>query len=109
MDEHVPRAITVGLRVRGVDVLTVQEDGLRNTPDTEVLDRATLLGRVMFSMDVDFLREARQRQHTKRSFPGVVFAHQQSANIGDCVRDLELIATLCEPSELLGKVQFLPL
>lgn len=28
MDEHVPRAISVGLRLRGVDVLTAQEDGL---------------------------------------------------------------------------------
>ena len=26
MDEHVHRAITVGLRLRGVDVLTAQED-----------------------------------------------------------------------------------
>ncbi len=27
MDEHVSRAVTVGLRRRGLDVLTVQEDG----------------------------------------------------------------------------------
>jgi hypothetical protein len=26
MDAHIPRAITVGLRLRGVDVLTAQED-----------------------------------------------------------------------------------
>ena len=48
MDEHVPRAISIGLRLRGVDVLTAQEDGLRNTPDTVLLDRATLIGRVIF-------------------------------------------------------------
>ena len=33
MDEHVHRAITIGLRLRGVDVLTAQEDDRRNTPD----------------------------------------------------------------------------
>jgi predicted nuclease of predicted toxin-antitoxin system len=55
MDEHVPRAISVGLRLRGVDVLTAQEDGLRNTPDADLLDRATALGRVIFTQDDDFL------------------------------------------------------
>lgn len=29
MDHHVPRAITVGLRVRGVAALTAEEDGAR--------------------------------------------------------------------------------
>ena len=48
MDEHVPRAISVGLRLRGVDVLTAQEDGLRNTPDAVLLDRAAAIGRVIF-------------------------------------------------------------
>ncbi len=31
MDEHVPKAITIGLRMRGIDVLTVQEDGLSSS------------------------------------------------------------------------------
>ena len=29
MDEHIPRSITAGLRARGVDLLTVQEDNRR--------------------------------------------------------------------------------
>jgi len=37
MDEHVHRAITVGLRLRGVDVLTAQDDGRRHVPDHELL------------------------------------------------------------------------
>jgi hypothetical protein len=40
MDENVPIAITEGLRIRGVDVLTVQEDGLTSFPDPVVFDRA---------------------------------------------------------------------
>jgi predicted nuclease of predicted toxin-antitoxin system len=54
MDEHVHRAITVGLRLRGMDVLTAQDDGQRNTPDNVLLDRAAELGRVLFSQDEDF-------------------------------------------------------
>ena len=33
MDQHVPRAITVGLRLRGVDVLTAYEDGSSEEDD----------------------------------------------------------------------------
>jgi uncharacterized protein DUF5615 len=51
MDENVHRAITEGLRLRGVDVLTVQDDGRRRLRDPVVLDRATELGRPLFSQD----------------------------------------------------------
>lgn len=33
MDEHVPKAVTEGLRRRGVDVITVQELGLQAAED----------------------------------------------------------------------------
>lgn len=68
MDEHIPRAITVGLRLRGVDVLTVQEDGLAGISDPVLLDRATELGRIVFSQDQDFLIEAHRRQAEEIDF-----------------------------------------
>lgn len=49
MDEHVPSAITAGLKGRVVDVLTVQEDGRSGFDDPHLLNRAGELGRVMFS------------------------------------------------------------
>lgn len=58
MDQHVPRAITVGLRLRGVDVLTAYEDGASELDDLELLDRAAELGRVLFTQDDDLLAEA---------------------------------------------------
>ena len=61
MDVHVPRAITEGLRLRGVDVLTAQEDGAGEATDGDLLDRATAVGRLLFSMDADLLREAARR------------------------------------------------
>ncbi|MFZ0548719.1 MAG: DUF5615 family PIN-like protein [Candidatus Promineifilaceae bacterium] len=59
MDVHVHRAITNGLRLRGVDVLTAQEDGYRTASDAQLLDRATDLNRVLFSQDDDLLAEAK--------------------------------------------------
>jgi hypothetical protein len=40
MNVHIRRQITEGLRQRGVDVLTAQEDGTTRLPDSELLDRA---------------------------------------------------------------------
>ncbi|MFL6215812.1 MAG: hypothetical protein ACJ74J_18155 [Blastocatellia bacterium] len=41
MDVQIRRALTEGLRLRGVDVLTAQEDGADELSDHELLDRAT--------------------------------------------------------------------
>jgi Domain of unknown function (DUF5615) len=76
MDVHVPDAITVGLRLRRVDVLTAQAGGARRLSDALLLDRATALGRVLFSQDEDLLRESAQRQQQGVSFAGVIYAHQ---------------------------------
>ncbi len=43
MDVHVPRAITNGLRRRGVEVITAQEDGSVELDDPPLLDRANAL------------------------------------------------------------------
>jgi predicted nuclease of predicted toxin-antitoxin system len=109
MDEHVHRAVTMGLRLRGVDVLTVQEDGYRNTPDPRIVDHAATLGRVLFSQNEDMRVEAMRRQRDGIPFAGVIYAHQLQTNIGMCVRDLELIASLAMPEEMANGVEFLPL
>jgi predicted nuclease of predicted toxin-antitoxin system len=109
MDENVHGAITNGLRQRGIDVLTVQEDGRSGIPDSVVLDRAISLSRILFSQDDDLLAEANQRQRAGTFFPGVIFARQTKVSIGTCIRDLELISTLGELSEFKDSVLFLPL
>ncbi len=109
IDEHVARAITEGLRLRGIDVLTVQEDGRRGISDAAVLDRATELGRPLFTQDEDLLIEASRRIARGAEFAGVLYAHQLRATIGDCVRDLVLVATAARPEELRNRVEHLPL
>ncbi len=109
LDVHVRRAVWTTLRQRSVDVLTAQADGATRLPDPELLDRATELGRVLFSQDEDLLAEATERQRSGRTFAGVVYAHQLYVTIGQCVSDLELIAKVGEPSDLANRVLFLPL
>lgn len=47
-------AVADGLRLRGVDVLTAQEDETTELQDPQLLNRATQLGRVFFTQDKGF-------------------------------------------------------
>jgi hypothetical protein len=52
MDHNVPRAITDGLRLRGVDVITAFEDNAATMSDPGLRDRALALGRVLVNLTV---------------------------------------------------------
>ncbi|MEH2243405.1 hypothetical protein [Nostoc sp.] len=63
----------------------------------------------MFSQDEDFLAEANRRQDKQINFAGVIYAHKLRVTVGDCVRDLEIIAKTAYLGELSNRVQYLPL
>ncbi len=109
MDHHAPRAVTNGLRLRGVDVLTAHEDGASELTDPDLLDRANVLKRVLFTQDDDLLSEATKRLREGIPFYGVIYAHQLRVAIGTCVSDLEIIAKAGEPEDIVNRIQFLPL
>ena len=109
MDHHVPRAITSALRARHIDVLTAYEDHASTIADPLLLDRATALDRVLFTRDDDLLAEATKRQQNGQYFKGVLYAHQRRVSIGQCIQDLELIATVGTDEDVQGKTTFLPL
>lgn len=109
MDVHIPAAVTAGLRRRHIDVLTSQEDSTREIDDVLLLQRATALGRVLFSQDQDLLHIAHEWQRTKRSFTGIVFAAQRGVSIGRCVEELELLVHYYTEEEAANQVIFLPL
>lgn len=109
MDHNVPRAITVGLRLRDVDVLTAFEDGASEMSDPELLNRANQLGRVLFTRDDDLIAEAARCQNAGVNFHGVIYAHQLRVSIGTSVHDLEVIAKAGEPEDLMNEIIFLPL
>ena len=109
MDVHVKRAVADGLKQRSVDVLTAQQDGMAGLSDSDLLDRATLLSRVLFSQDDDPLREAAERQRDGVPFAGVVYSHQLAITVGQTVRDLELLANVYEPEDIENRIEYLPL
>ncbi|NLX96459.1 MAG: DUF5615 family PIN-like protein [Rhodopirellula sp.] len=72
MDHHVPVAITRGLRQQAVEVLAAEEDQGAEWEDDRLLERATNLGRIVFTQDEDFLGIAHQWQNSRRDFAGIV-------------------------------------
>ncbi len=108
-DVHIPGPIVVGLRMRGVDVLTAQDDEAWTLEDDELLARSTTLGRVLISFDDDLLKEATKLQRAGLPFPGVVFTRPLEISIGQCIQDLELIAKALSPEEIANQVLYIPL
>jgi hypothetical protein len=108
MDENVDEKITIGLRRRGVDVVMVQEDGMRGRPDPEVLDRATTIRRIAVSEDSDFLAEATRRQRAGEGFGGVIRVPQGLA-VGTSIDNLEMIARVNSHEDHADRVVYLPL
>lgn len=108
MDQHVPLTITEGLRERGVDVLTAAEDSASDWSDPDILQRATELQRIVFTLDDDFLAIAAEWLESGREFAGVADAHQLGITIGQAVRDLELMATVLDPVDMQNRIEFFP-
>ena len=101
MDEHVPLAISQGLRRRGVDALTVQEAGMCSATDEEQLAFALSQGRVVFTQDADFLRRHAAGAH----HAGIVYAPQQTP-VGAAIHGLMLIVEVLDPQDMIDHLEF---
>jgi len=55
------------------------------------------------------LRETAREQRRAKPFAGLVFAHPSRISVGECIRDLQIMAEAGEPSDLTNRVIFLPL
>lgn len=107
-DVHISGAVITGLRLRGVDVLTSAEDETRRFHDPKLLDRATELGRILYTQDDDLVKEAMRRLRAGIHFSGVVYSHQLRSPIGQCIEDLEIIAKIHDPEDLAGMLEHIP-
>jgi len=108
-DVHIWKAVTDGCRLRGIDVLTAQDDNANELDDDSLLRRATELGRILFTFDSDLLGIASQWQNSGKSFAGIIYAQEMAITVRQCIEDLELITQAGEPSDLLNSVNYLPL
>lgn len=72
-DHNAPDPVAFGLRRLGIDVLLAREDGAAQFMDERMLVRASVLGRVLFTHDDDFLVIVADWQRNNREFVGVAY------------------------------------
>lgn len=103
LDEHCPKAIAKGLRRHGIDVTTTSDSQLHGAVDEKHVQYTSSSGRVIFTMDKDFLRiHSHGYNHA-----GIVYAKQKSRSIGEIIEFLVVLWEIYEPEEMIGRVEYL--
>lgn len=102
MDEHVAKAVTKGLRQRGVDVTVPKDVDLLGASDEKHLEYAQAEGRVLFTQDDDFLRLVSQGI----SHFGIVYVPQHTA-LRKIIAGLMLIHQVLETEDMQNHIEYL--
>jgi hypothetical protein len=110
-DENLNHDLIRGLlrRMSALDLLRVQDVGLRAVDDPSVLEWAALEGRIVVTHDVNTMPAfAFDRIRRNQRMPGMFVINQQAA-LATVIDDIFLIMECSENSEWDGRVIFLPL
>ncbi len=103
-DENVETSVIEGLRRRKVTVLSAVELGYSGKSDEFHLAHASDLQAVILTHDIDFLMMASRHGIKHR---GIIFAHSKNVSIGDCIRGIELIASVLTDQDMRNHIEFL--
>lgn len=106
-NNHIVRGVLRRLPL--LDIVRVQDVGLRTKQDTEVLEWAAGEGRILLTHDADtMIKFVKARVTAGVAMPGVVEISQDTG-IGIAIEDLIMFATCSVDGEWEGQVIFLPL
>ena len=106
-DESVDVAIAQGLQRRGVEAYSARDRDKLGLTDEEQLIFATQEKATIFTQDTDFLRIAAQWYEERRTHRGVIYSHQTTYAIGDCIRNLKILATVLTSEDMINHIEFL--
>jgi hypothetical protein len=110
-DENFNGDIVRGLfrRCPDLDLVRVQDVGLLQTPDADILEWSATQGRVLLSHDVSTVPPAAyQRIGEGKPMPGVFIVPDRML-IGQAIEELLFLSLEVEPGEWNDQVLFLPL
>lgn len=110
-DENFNNDIVRGLlrRKPDLDILRVQDVGLRGADDPTILEWAAQEGRVVLTHDAATMADyAYQRVSGNQSMPGVIEV-ADDLPLGTVIDDILFLAEYSEPGEWEGQVIYLPL
>lgn len=102
-DTHIPRAVALGLRRRGIDVVRAEEVELAEATDKVHMAFALRDKRVIVTQDAGFIERIKKGEENC----GIAFCEQGSRGIGEMISGLVLIYEVLELSEMIGRVEYL--
>jgi|SRR3989338_2598166 len=103
-DEHIELSIVTGLKLLGIDAISANEAGKRESDDEEILRFANENDRVVITRDSDFLK-----LHNKGAeHAGIVFI-PKFLTIGKMIGEIEKVSMLFDSEHIRNTVIFIPL
>lgn len=116
IDADLPRALFQGLirRSAAIDVLRVQQVGLGDAPDPEILNWAAAERRITVSRDKSTMRQfAARRMEEGKFMPGLLlvrpdYVRRHGYGLREVIDELILIAEVREAEEWYNLIQFIP-
>lgn len=108
-DEDAQRgSLLASLRMRGADILTPNEAGMKGSEDREQLEFAISQERVLFSYNVkDFAALHIEYLQSGKEHAGIVLAHQRQFGVGEQTRRLLRLAGTLNAEEMRSRLEFL--
>ena len=106
-NESVDVAIAEGLVRRGVEAFSARYSGNLGLTDEDQLSFAKEEKASLFTHDTDFLRIAAQWVEEGKTHHGVIYCHQTAHGIGDCIRNLKILATILTSEDMINHIEFL--
>lgn len=110
-DEDFSHSVIRGVRLKlpDIDLITVQQAGLRTASDGRILKFAADTGRVVLSHDENtMIAAASLRLRDNLPMPGLLLAPQQTP-VGRLVTAVILVATCSRENEWQNRIEYLPL
>jgi predicted nuclease of predicted toxin-antitoxin system len=110
-DENIDSDLILGLRRRvdEIDILRVQDVGLRTVGDPEILQWAAEEGRILISHDLKTIpRFAGDRLTAGLPMPGVILL-RSSLSIAQAIDEIAAIAVASDAEEWNNQIAYLPL
>lgn len=110
-DEHIARAVIGGLQreLPALDIVRVQDVGLRTQSDPTILQWAADQDRVLITHDIKTMPDfAHQRVAAGQPMPGAIIV-PAAMPIGVVIAELAIVAGASEHREWANRVIYLPL
>ena len=106
LDEDVPEAVAIALRLRGYDVLTVREAKRKGLSDLDQLKFASAEERTLFTHNIaDFLRLHKEFTTKGHEHNGIIVSRQLT--IGTIVKALLKLLSILTPIQAKNHVLWL--